>query len=122
MKKIFILSCLVVFSLASSAQNLWKAPVLPEEEIEIVDVPAPSIHIDIDTTPILHNQFRDYVEFQKQHQPIHRPIPQIHLIRPKEIIRKKDVVIVIYSRQDYEKMERLRRYQRIKMMERFRPR
>lgn len=99
------------------AQNLWKAPVLPEEQIEIIDTPAPLIQID--TVPVLYNQFRDYVEFQQQHQrPEHHPMPFGYLPRPKEVIKRGDRVVVVYDRKDWERFMIARQVHFKRMMER----
>ena len=114
MKQLFIFLASTFLYVGASAQNLWKSPVLPEIEVEAVE----SEPIHSDTT--IYNQFRDYVEFQKAQEARieqHRPIPHPSFIRPKEIIKKRDVVVVIYDRKDFERLEHFRRWQMMKMRE-----
>jgi hypothetical protein len=115
MKQLFILLASTFLYVGASAQNLWKSPVLPEIEVEAVE-PEP---IHSDTT--IYNQFRDYVEFQQAQEEkrgLHRPVPQPLFIRPKQVIRKRDEVVVIYDRRDFERLEHYKRWQMMKMRER----
>ena len=108
MKQLFILLASTFLYVGASAQNLWKSPALPDIEVEATEPEA----IHSDTT--IYNQFRDYVEFQQTQEgkkEIHRPVPHTPFIRPKEIIKKKDVVIVIYDRKNFERLEHFRRWQ-----------
>ena len=114
MKQLFILLASTFIYVGASAQNLWKAPVLPEIEVEAVE---PEV-ISSDTT--IYNQFRDYVEFQQaqeERRDLHKPVPHAPFIRPKEIIKKKNEVVVIYDRRDFEKLEHFRKWQMMRMRE-----
>ena len=72
-----------------------------------------------DTVPVLYNQFRDYVEFQQQHQrPEHHPMPFGYLPRPKEVIKRGDRVVVVYDRKDWERFMIARQVHFKRMMER----
>ena len=53
--------------------------------------------------PILNNQFSDYVQFQKRQQnfvPNHFPMHP----KPLSVTVKKDKVIVVFSREDFQKL------------------
>ena len=52
--------------------------------------------------PIQHNQFSDYVQFQREHQfrPEHFPMHP----KPERVIFKRDKVIVIFKREDFQKL------------------
>ena len=68
--------------------------------------------------PILHNQFSDYVQFQKEHQnlpPKHFPMHP----KPLSVTVKGDRVIVVFRKEDFQK---LRPLVRDRMIWRERPR
>lgn len=73
----------------------------------------------LDTVPVLYNQFRDYVEFQQQHQrmPEHRPMPFSYLPRPKEVIKRGDKVMVVYDRKEWERFMIARKVHFRRMMQ-----
>ena len=108
MKQLFIFLASTFLYVGASAQNLTDDLFVAEPEL-----------ISSDTT--IYNQFRDYVEFQQAQEKRHeqyRPMPHAPFIRPKEIVKKRDVVIVIYDRKDFERLEHFRRYQMMKMRQR----
>jgi hypothetical protein len=103
MKKI-----IVFFAFAFSTLSLVAQSELPENEtvdLKIVLRPA--------SDTIVYNQFRDFVEYSKGTHPgfqqrphfqgPQRP-PFVYLPKPKKVIHKKDEVIVVYTKADYERL------------------
>ena len=74
---------------------------------------------------VLHNQFSDYVQFQKDHQPRHQFGPEFRPHRfpmqpkPLSVTVKGDKVIVVFRKEDFQK---LRPMVRERVMWRERPR
>lgn len=56
--------------------------------------------------PVLHNQFSDYVQFQKdqQRKPQHRPHNFPMRPKPLSVTFRGDKVIVVFRKQDYLKL------------------
>ena len=52
--------------------------------------------------PIQHNQFSDYVQFQQEHQPRPEHFP-MHP-KPERVIVKRNKVIVIFNREDFQRL------------------
>ena len=52
--------------------------------------------------PIQHNQFSDYVQFQKDHQPRPEHFPMRP--KPERVIIKGDKVIIIFNKADFQRL------------------
>ncbi len=99
MKKFIVFLALAFSTLSLVAQE--NEPV----DLKIVLRPA--------SDTIVYNQFRDFVEYNKGTHPgfqqrphfqgPQRP-PFVYLPKPKKVIHKKDEVIVVYTKKDYERL------------------
>ena len=110
MKKILISALMVITSYGAQSQNLWKAALLPEEHIEVSVSEKP--------TEDEIKMSQEVLDTIPQHRvgPPHFGHPAPPMVRmpllpkPQQIIRKGDKVILIFTKSDWEKYERIKRW------------
>ena len=57
----------------------------------------------------LPNQFRDYVDFRMKQEGIkHRPVGPM-LPKPKKVIEKKNTIVLVFDKKEFEKFQASRR-------------
>lgn len=110
MKKILIGALMVITSYGAQSQNLWKAPLLPEEHIEVSVSEKP--------TEDEIKMSEEVLDTIPQHRvgPPHFGHPASPMVRmpllpkPQQIIDKGDKVILIFTKSDWAKYERIKRW------------
>ena len=109
MKKILISALMVITSYGAQSQNLWKAPVLPEEHIEVSISEKPTedeIKMSeevLDTIP-QHRVGPPHFGHPIPHGRIQPPM--MMLPKPESIIRKGDKVILIFNKNEFDKFRK----------------
>ena len=110
MKKILISALMVITSYGAQSQNLWKAPVLSEEHIEVSVSEKP--------TEDEIKMSQEVLDTIPQHRvgPPHfghpaSPMARMPLLpKPQQIIRKGDKVILIFTKSDWARYENIKRW------------
>ena len=96
MKQILIGALMVITSYGAQSQNLWKAPILPEEHIEVSVSDTPTTeeyHLIEQIQDTFPNHFR-----------IHPPM--MMMPKPEKVIRKGNKVILIFDKNEFDKFRR----------------